>query len=169
MKLVKLNEENYNLLCDMMNEWTNTGEKIIPWSIRKTDYKDYDKYYYSLYIEEPSKDHVHGDTFFAYDESQNIFLGAINIRHYLNEELLNSGGHIGYGIRPSQRKKGYATKMLNLALKECKEININKVLVCCYKDNVSSSKVIQNNKGVLENEVHESSGKITQRYWIKIK
>ena len=56
-------------------------------------------------------------------------VGAINIRHKLNDYLLNYGGHIGDGVRPSERKKGYATKIIGLALKECQKLNIDKVLL----------------------------------------
>lgn len=61
-------------------------------------------------------------TFFCLDEERDIFVGAVNIRHYLNDSLLLNGGHIGDGVRPSERKKGVATKMIALALEECKKI-----------------------------------------------
>ena len=60
-------------------------------------------------------------TFFCLDERRNIIVGAVNIRHYLNEHLLLHGGHIGDGIRPSERRKGYAVQMIGLALEECKK------------------------------------------------
>ena len=91
----------------------------------------------------------------------------MNIRHYLNEALLLKGGHIGDGVRPSERRKGVATKMIGLALQECKRLGINKVLMVCDKDNVGSSKSILNNGGVLENEV-VVDGVTEQRYWITL-
>lgn len=94
-------------------------------------------------------------------------MGAVNIRHRLNEKLLKTGGHIGDGIRPSERRKGYATAMLALALEECKKLGIDKVLMCCDKDNIGSAKSIVKNGGVLENEVEEE-GHIEQRYWIQL-
>ena len=54
-----------------------------------------------------------------------IFVGAINIRHYLSEKLLLDGGHIGDGVRPSERRKGYATEIIRLGLEECKKLGIN--------------------------------------------
>ena len=66
--------------------------------------------------------HVPSTTYFALDLDRNIFVGAINIRHYLNEKLLKDGGHIGDGVRPSERRKGYATEMIRLALPICKEL-----------------------------------------------
>ena len=64
-----------------------------------------------------------------------------------------SGGHIGDGIRPSERRKGYATAMIGLALEECRKLGINKVLMTCDKTNIGSAKSIMNNGGVLESEL----------------
>lgn len=91
----------------------------------------------------------------------------MNIRHYLNDKLFETGGHIGDGIRPSERRKGYATAMIGLALEECRKLGIDRVLICCDKDNIGSAKSIQRNGGVLENEVEEN-GNSVQRYWIEL-
>ncbi len=168
LKLAKLNKENYGLLCGMMDEWTKSGERIIPYSIRITDYKDYETYKNSIELKEPTESFVPCSTFFAHDTQRNIFVGAVNIRHYLNEDLLLHGGHIGYGVRPSERRKGYATKMLKLALEECKKLEIDKALVVCYKSNIGSAKTIINNGGVLENEVLLDTGETDCRYWISL-
>jgi len=80
---------------------------------------------------------------------------------------LNYGGHIGYGIRPSERKKGYATKMLELALALCRQKGMEKVLLTCDKGNIGSAKTMSKNGAVLENEVEEN-GKTVQRYWITL-
>ena len=94
-------------------------------------------------------------------------VGAVNIRHYLNESLLLNGGHIGDGVRPSERRKGIATKMIALALDECKKLGMEKVLMVCNKENIGSAKSIQNNGGILENEI-EVDGVVVQRYWINL-
>jgi hypothetical protein len=91
----------------------------------------------------------------------------VNIRYYLNAFLLHEGGHIGDGIRPSERRKGYATELLRLALIECEALGIERALVVCDRDNVGSAKAIQRNGGVLENEYVNEEGKIEQRYWIR--
>ncbi len=104
--------------------------------------------------------------FLAADEDGTV-VGMIHIRHVLNDALLLHGGHIGYSVRKSQRRKGYATKMLGLALLECKKLGIERALVTCAKTNIGSAKTIQKNGGVLENEVQEEK-RITQRYWIAI-
>ncbi len=107
--------------------------------------------------------------FLAVRKSDNKVIGTIQIRHYLNERLLKNIGHIGDGVRPTERRKGYATEMIQLALNECKKIGIQRVMMGCYKDNIGSMKSIQNNGGILENEIVEENGKIDQRYWISLK
>lgn len=82
--------------------------------------------------------------------------------------LLFSGGHIGDGIRPSERRKGYATAMLRLALEKCRALGIRRVLMTCDKDNIGSAKSIIKNGGILENEVMNEDGVLEQRYWIDL-
>lgn len=99
------------------------------------------------------------------DENEIVGLGSL--RHELNDYLRQFGGHIGYSVIPMERKKGYGTKILTLLLEEAKNKNINDVLVTCSEDNIGSTRVIENNNGVLENKI-ENNGKITCRYWIKL-
>lgn len=93
-------------------------------------------------------------------------VGMIDIRHRLNDYLLQVGGHIGYSVRRSERRKGYATEMLALGLEVCKDLGIERILVTCDKDNIGSAKTILNNGGVLDNEVTRD-GKVVQRYWFE--
>ena len=103
-------------------------------------------------------------TYFCLDSDRDIFVGAVTIRHYLTKQLQYSG-HIGDGIRPSERGKGYATAMIGLALQEARRLGIQKVLMCCDKQNIASAKSIVRNGGVLENEA-AVNGVVKQRYWI---
>ena len=168
LKLIPLTREYESQLRDMMDEWTATGESIIPYSIRRLDYRDFAAYVEGFAEEERGiPGFVPGTTLFCLDTQTNEFVGAANIRHVLNEKLLLSGGHIGDGIRPSQRRKGYGTQIVALALAECKKLGIDKVLMVCNKNNVPSAKTIINNGGVLENEI-ELEGNIEQRYWIEL-
>ena len=167
LRLVKLSEEYKRHLNEMMEEWYATGENIIPYVIRKNDYKDFEYYMDNLEVKEGTENLVPDSTFFCLDEDRDIFVGAVNIRHYLNEALLKDGGHIGDGVRPSERRKGIATKMIGLALGECRKLGIDRVLMVCDKDNIGSAKSIINNGGVLENEITDGEV-IEQRYWIEL-
>lgn len=167
LSLVKLSEEYKRHLNEMMEEWYATGENIIPYVIRKNDYKDFEYYMDNLEVKEGTENLVPDSTFFCLDEDRDIFVGAVNIRHYLNEALLRDGGHIGDGVRPSERRKGIATKMIGLALDECRKLGIDRVLMVCDKDNIGSAKSIINNGGVLENEI-TVEGVVEQRYWIEL-
>jgi len=165
LKLVKASPQYQNQICDMLEEWNEYDEKIVPYAIRRLDYKNFEYYCENLEVKENDKGLVHDATIICLDEDRNMIVGAVNIRHYLNESLLLNGGHIGDGVRPTERRKGIATKMIGLAIDECKKLGIEKVLMVCDKKNVASAKSIMNNGGVLENEI-EVNGIIEQRYWI---
>ena len=167
LKLIKASNAYKKQICDMLEEWYGTGEKIIPYAIRRVDYHDFNNYCANLEISDESNGLVPDSTFFCLDVDRNVIVGAVNIRHYLNESLLLNGGHIGDGVVPSERRKGVATKMIALALEECRKLGLEKVLMVCDKENITSAKSIQNNGGILENEV-EVEGVVEQRYWIKL-
>lgn len=167
LKLIKATKEYQNQIIDMLEEWNAADEKIIPYTIRRLDYHDFEYYCRNLEIKDSSNGLVPDSTFFCLDEERNIIVGAVNIRHYLNESLLLDGGHIGDGVRPSERRKGIATKMIHLALEECRKLGIQKVLMVCDKDNIGSAKSIIYNGGVLENEI-TVDGIVEQRYWIEL-
>ena len=169
LKLVKPTLSMEKEYMDYITEWEATGEKIIP-SASKQDDKNY-KDLISTWEEYESenmyaKGKVPSSMYFLVDD--NKIYGAIDIRHELNDYLLKYGGHIGYGIRPSERRKSYASKMLSLALPIAKELGINKALITCDKNNIGSAKTIINNGGILENEV-TNENEITQRYWIELR
>lgn len=111
---------------------------------------------------------VTANTFFTVRKSDNKVVGIINIRHELNDYLFNYGGHIGYSILPSERRKGYAYKQLLLGLDYCKKLKIKDVLVTCVDYNIGSSKTIEKAGGVLENIVYNPHRELNEkRYWIK--
>ena len=172
LKLIKLTKAYEKQLGEMIDEWkadqVQNHTNGSPWAIFKNDYHDFDRYLRELELKEPADGKVSDTVFFLLDEERDRLLGAVNIRHYLNAYLLKEGGHIGDGIRPTERRKGYATELLRLALIECKALGIERALVTCEKDNVGSAKAIQNNGGVLENEFVNEKGNIEQRYWIRV-
>ena len=166
--LVKLTPEFRAQLNDMMEEWLAAEQDFSPYAIRRNDYRDFEYYLENLEIRQEQDGRVPDSTYFCLDLDENIFVGAVNIRHYLNESLLFTGGHIGDGIRPSRRRKGYATAMIRLALEKCRELGIHRVLMTCDRDNIGSAKSILHNGGVLENEVLNEEGQWEQRYWIDL-
>jgi len=167
LKLVKASEKYRQQIFDMMDEWNATGEIIVPYAIRVMDYHDFERYCDAIELKDPRNGFVPTSTFFCLDEERNLMVGAVNIRHYLNDSLLLNGGHIGDGVRPSERRKGIATAMIGLALEECRKLGIDKVLMVCDKDNIGSAKSIIKNGGMLENEV-TVDGTVEQRYWITL-
>ncbi|MGW7455296.1 GNAT family N-acetyltransferase [Streptomyces sp. NPDC054787] len=95
------------------------------------------------------------------------YLGAIDLRHYLNGFLLDAGGHIGYSVRPSARRRGLATWALAAALHEARLLGMDRVLLTCDPGNEPSVRTIERNGGVLE-DVRETLIGPKRRYWIDL-
>ena len=110
---------------------------------------------------------VPSSTYLAVREKDNYIVGMIDIRHYLNEYLTQVGGNIGYGVRKTERNKGYAKQMLKLALEKCKELKIKKVLITCDEDNIASEKVILSANAKLE-DIRNVNGENKKRFWIDL-
>lgn len=103
----------------------------------------------------PNEEKVPAETFFLVRENDDKIVGMINIRLVLNEHLKEHGGHIGYSIRPTERRKGYNKVNLYLGLLFCQEHGIDEVLLDCDKDNLGSAKTMQALGGVLVREYYE--------------
>lgn len=114
----------------------------------------------------PTEEKVPSETFFLIRKNDNKIVGMINIRLELNENLKKIGGHIGYSIRPEERKKGYNKINLYLGLKECQKHGIKDVLMDCDKDNIGSSKTMQALNGVLIKEWYDKQKDRTIQYYI---
>lgn len=105
---------------------------------------------------------------FLVAEVDGQIVGRVSIRHALNEYLEERGGHIGYGVRPGFRGRGFATEILQGTLGMTRAFGIEKVLVTCDDKNTASGRVIEKCGGVLENIVVLDDGERLRRYWIVV-
>jgi predicted acetyltransferase len=167
IKLVKLSEEYKKQFNDMMEEWILSKEQIIPHALIGIDYHYFDVFVNNVERYEQLRVKVPVQLYFLLDTMNNKFIGSAILRPILNDDLLQRGGNIAYGIVPSYRNKGYGTKLLSLCLEILKEQGLEKVLVVCKKENTYSKKVITNNNGILENEI-QLANYVIQRYFIKL-
>ncbi len=96
-------------------------------------------------------------------------LGVSKLRHTLTPTLQDIGGHIGYSIRPSERGKGYGSRILALTLEQARTLGLSHVLLTCDTDNIRSARVIVRNGGVLTSEGYSTlRGGRVSRYWIAL-
>jgi predicted acetyltransferase len=109
--------------------------------------------------------HVHASYWWITDSDQ--YIGAITLRHRLTPALIEVGGHIGFSVRPSARRMGYASWALGAVLERARTRGMPKVLVTCDEDNVASARVIEVNGGVLE-DIRQTASSPARRYWIHL-
>ena len=105
--------------------------------------------------------------FWAIEQQNNCLVGLCSVRHTLSPWMAEYGGHIGYRVRPSSRRKGYGTQILRLALSKVKDLKLDRILVVCEPHNLGSIGVIKKNGGVFERQVSTSIKEmLLNRYWI---
>lgn len=96
-------------------------------------------------------------------------LGCSRLRHTLNTFLEEVGGHIGYDVRPSERRRGYGTQILRMTLDKARDLGLKRVLVTADSPNVASWRIIENNGGLLRGEaISQHTGELLRKYWIKL-
>lgn len=159
---------------DMMKEWNESGTQIAPWFLDKPfEYlEDFAEFIQMLdNCENANLDKKYSSTssYFVADENGRL-VGAASLRHYLTAEGYSTWGHIGYGVRPSERRKGYAVQILKIMLEEAGRRKMHKALVACHTSNIGSVKVIESCNGKLENIVNDPDEKdeTISRYWFDI-
>lgn len=111
---------------------------------------------------------VPSSSYLAVRRSDNRLVGMIDLRHHIDHPILGAwGGHIGYTVRPSERRKGYAKEMLRLNLRNCRDRGMDRVLITCNSENIASEKVIVANGGVFERGV-DVDDRVMKRFWIAL-
>lgn len=95
------------------------------------------------------------------------YIGDVDVRHRLNKSLQRYGGHIGYKIRPSCRRRGYGALICRLGIEQARRLGIGDILITCDDDNLGSAKIIEANGGVLQDRIDNQRGVLTRRYWIR--
>lgn len=171
MKLVKYNEIDEKEYDLYMSEWEKNSETIVPLASSRgdLDFEQVQKKFHDRTLETVrEKGFVPATLFFLVDDFGKIF-GALDLRHELNEYLALCGGHIGYGVRPSERGRGFGKKQLSLGLLKAKELGLSQVLVTCGEENVKSAKTIEACGGVYENtHVDTTDNRATKRYFFDL-
>ena len=153
-------------------EFYNCGEQVINGSAL-LDQMEYDEWLENTRRnnspETVRSDWVVADTFFAVRKNDGRLIGTVDIRHNIDNGFLSKyGGHIGYAVRPSERRRGYATQILKMALAHAKSIGLTRVMLGCYSDNLASIKTIEKCGGVLTETKPYADGKPMNVYWIAL-
>lgn len=150
----------------LIAEWEASGDKFVPYALAPRG-RGYEEILADIRNDpDPARafNGIPSRSLLYMDDG--VILGAISLRERLDDALLESGGHIGYSVRPSARCKGHATRMLRLALYEYAARGVRRVLVTCDAANIASARVIEKNGGVLEDERIDKCGVPIRRYWI---
>jgi predicted acetyltransferase len=154
----------------LIQEFRKRGESLVPW-ILNLDTSNFETYVRQLSDNSLGigikPGFVRHATFWLVDV-KGLILGVANLRHRLTPKLRQVGGHIGFGIRPSERRKGHATRLLALTLREAQPLGIDRVLLTCDKGNRASEKVILANGGVLDKASSDEKEFDIQRFWIDL-
>lgn len=169
IKLVQPCVEYQQEYIDVLNEYKSANEK--PTFGLHFEYDNFDEIIDEINnikkgIKLPAWQ-VQRDIYWLVRINDKKIIGVINIRELSSEYFIKVGGNIGYGIRPSERRKGYATKMLSLALQKCKEKGHNRIMISCESDNIASEQTIIKNDGIFDSEIIDN-GVTFSRYWITL-
>lgn len=169
LKLVRPTLEMKQAALDFKQEFFDNGERVINGSEMLDNMDNYEEWLSSVtdnrFGETVNPNWVVTDTFFAVDGNEKI-VGIIDLRHTLND-FLKDFGNSGYSVRPSERKKGYATKMLAMIKQVAKEVGLNKLQLSVERDNSPSVKTIVNNGGIYERSF-EFFGEMADVYMVEL-
>jgi len=171
LRLIEPSIDLENSHKTFLEEFQALGERVHP-SVVSQPYTRFSDYVAMLNAASKGvgipSDFVAHSTFWLVNADRQI-VAISNLRHELNDFLMTYGGHVGYGVRPSERQQGYATEILRRTLRIAKGLQINRILVTCSKDNPASARTILSNGGELESEEFmPEHGEVICRYWIDL-
>jgi len=153
--------------CTMMEDWKTDLEHLTPFTLRE-DYSDFKELVKRLkgYAkgENLNWDVPHHNYWALNAEGE--LVGTVNIRPHLTERLLKAPGHIGYGVSPSHRRRGYATRILSLSLEIIREMGVQKAMLSVEAGNLASARTIEANGGVFTRYGSDRRGNPIHVYWI---
>lgn len=148
LQLVIPSDTYYKQYKEMMDEWHQDGSRIAPWVLElpystEAEYTAMVQRVLEVERGENIGEYASSSTYWLYDDNTDQIIGAGNLRHWLTEEGKLYWGHIGYGIRPSQRKNGCATHLLKLLMEKARERGLSEVLLGAYEENIGSWKTME--------------------------
>lgn len=170
MRLARYDEIEKSRYEDYIAEWEAGGGRIVP-SASDPKGRGFEEMLAKWRVDESDEAFAQGfvpSTLHFLEDADGRLLGAIHFRHVLNPRLEANGGHIGYGVRPSERRRGYASLMLRMLLEGLRAGGPDRVLLTCDEGNVASARTIEGCGGVLaERALFE--GAWTRKYWISLR
>lgn len=163
-------------LIKMVNEFADANDEYQfegLGNFKKIYDSSYEEFYDGLevnkHINQINPEWANQTSYVLIDENGHIY-GAANIRHELKGKLREIGGHVGYGIRPSERGKGYATLQLKLLLEKMDKMGIDNALITCRKNNIGSIKTMNKFIGTADSLIPSRyEGIMEYRYWVDVK
>ena len=170
-RLIKPTSELQSSHASFVAEFLERGEQLVPWVLEEVG-DSFDNYV--AWLDSSSRGRnlpesfVPNSTFWLVDDEDEI-VAVSNLRHELTENLVRFGGHIGFGVRPSMRRRGYGVEVLRQTLAEARALGIGDIRVTCDRENLGSARVIVRNGGQIDDEEYmEEHAHVVQRYWIRL-